>query len=137
MIPRHIELTKVDIAERRRLSVFRSCAVKKGATEAKLHFPRIRSQVMINSIADLRALAKRRIPHAIFDNADGGSYDELTIARNRCDLDRIEFRQRVMRDLSHLSVASTMLGDPTLGFEYPEFAQRSRHSTPTALCFST
>jgi L-lactate dehydrogenase (cytochrome) len=67
---------------------------------------------VINSIADLRALARRRIPRAIFEYADGGSYDELTLARNRDDLQAIEFRQRVMRDLSTLSVASTLVGQP-------------------------
>jgi len=66
--------------------------------------------MVINSIADLRALARARVPRAIFEYADRGSYDELTIARNRSDLRAIEFRQRVMRDLSTLSVASTMVG---------------------------
>ena len=66
--------------------------------------------MVINSIADLRALARARVPRAIFEYADRGSYDELTIARNRTDLQAIEFRQRVMRDLSTLSVASTMVG---------------------------
>jgi len=64
----------------------------------------------INSIADLRVLARARLPRAIFEYADRGSYDELTIARNRSDLQTIEFRQRVMRDVSKLSVASNMLG---------------------------
>ena len=67
---------------------------------------------VINSIGDLRALARARVPRAIFEYADRGSYDELTIARNRSDLQAIEFRQRVMRDLSILSVASTMVGQP-------------------------
>src|SRR5580704_10125957 len=67
---------------------------------------------VINSIADLRALARTRVPRAIFEYADRGSFDELTLARNRSDLQAIEFRQRVMRDLSNLSVASTMLGQP-------------------------
>jgi L-lactate dehydrogenase (cytochrome) len=66
--------------------------------------------MVINSIADLRTLARARVPRAIFEYADRGSYDELTIARNRSDLRAIEFRQRVMRDLSTLSVASTMVG---------------------------
>ena len=43
---------------------------------------------VLNSIADLRARARRRVPRAIFDYADRGSYDELTIRRNRDDLDR-------------------------------------------------
>ena len=34
---------------------------------------------MILSIEDLRALAQRRIPRAIFDYADGGSYQETTL----------------------------------------------------------
>jgi L-lactate dehydrogenase (cytochrome) len=66
--------------------------------------------MVINCIADLRALARARVPRAVFEYADRGSYDELTIARNRSDLQAIQFRQRVMRDLSTLSVASTMLG---------------------------
>jgi L-lactate dehydrogenase (cytochrome) len=65
---------------------------------------------IINSIADLRELARRRIPRAIFEYADRGSYDEVTLERNRRDLGAIEFRQRVLRDLSTLSVASSMLG---------------------------
>lgn len=65
---------------------------------------------VVNSIADLRALARARVPRAIFEYADRGSYDELTIARNHSDLQAIEFRQRVLRDLSTLSVASSMIG---------------------------
>jgi L-lactate dehydrogenase (cytochrome) len=52
------------------------------------------------------------VPRAIFDYPDRGSYDELTLTRNRTDLQAIEFRQRVMRDLSRLSVASTMVAQP-------------------------
>jgi L-lactate dehydrogenase (cytochrome) len=64
------------------------------------------------SIDDFRQLAKRRIPKAIFDYADGGSYDERTIRRNATDLDAISFRQRVMVDVSQISLATTLLGSP-------------------------
>lgn len=67
---------------------------------------------VINSIGDLRELARRRVPRAIFDYADRGSYDEITLRRNRADLDALELRQRVMIDLSQLSVATTVLGEP-------------------------
>ncbi|MGH8206384.1 MAG: alpha-hydroxy acid oxidase [Steroidobacteraceae bacterium] len=67
---------------------------------------------VITCVQDLRALARRRIPRAIFDYADGGAYGELTIGRNRRDLDAIELRQRVMVDLSSLSVESALLGEP-------------------------
>ena len=55
---------------------------------------------VINSIADLRAIAQRRLPRALFDYIDRGSYDELTWARNRDDLRAITLRQRVMVDVS-------------------------------------
>jgi len=54
----------------------------------------------------------KRIPRAIFDYAAGGSYEELTLTRNSADLDAMTFRQRVMIDVSNISVASTMLGMP-------------------------
>jgi L-lactate dehydrogenase (cytochrome) len=65
----------------------------------------------ITSIQDLRALAARRIPRAIFDYADRGSYDEVTLRANRADLAAIGLRQRVMIDVDKRSVATTMLGE--------------------------
>ena len=67
---------------------------------------------MILSIDDLRTAAKRRIPRAIFDYADGGSYDERTLRANAADLDKLTFRQRVMVDVSGVSLATTVLGSP-------------------------
>ncbi len=67
---------------------------------------------LIQSIADLREAARRRIPRAIFDYADGGSYDEHTLHRNAEALDRLTFRQRVMVDVSGVSLATTLLGAP-------------------------
>ena len=65
---------------------------------------------VINSIADLRELARRRVPRAIFEYADRGSYDELTIRRNRADLDAIALRPRVMVDVSKIVTATTLVG---------------------------
>jgi L-lactate dehydrogenase (cytochrome) len=67
---------------------------------------------VITSIADLRARARARLPRVMFDYADRGSYDELTLRRNRADFEALELRQRVMVDLSHLSLATTVLGAP-------------------------
>ncbi len=67
---------------------------------------------VITSIADLRERARRRLPRAIFDYANGGAYDEVTLRRNRAALDALEFRQRVMVDISRLSVGTTVLGEP-------------------------
>jgi len=62
------------------------------------------------SISDLREQARRRIPRAIFDYADGGAYGELTLAANRRDLDAIRLRQRVMIDASKREMATTIVG---------------------------
>jgi L-lactate dehydrogenase (cytochrome) len=62
------------------------------------------------SIGDFRDLARRRIPRAIFDYADGGSYQELTLRRNTADLDALCLRQRVMVDVSAVPLATTLVG---------------------------
>jgi L-lactate dehydrogenase (cytochrome) len=64
------------------------------------------------SIAELRAEARRRVPRAIFEYADCGAYDGVTLRRNRAAFDAIELRQRVMIDLTRRSVATTVLGEP-------------------------
>jgi L-lactate dehydrogenase (cytochrome) len=61
---------------------------------------------------DFRKLARRRVPRAIFDYADGGSYEERTLGRNAADLDAMTFRQRVMVDVSNVSLATELLGSP-------------------------
>lgn len=60
---------------------------------------------------DLRRLAMRRAPRAIFDYVDRGSYDETTIRANRADLDALRLRQRVMIDVDARTLRSTMLGE--------------------------
>jgi L-lactate dehydrogenase (cytochrome) len=65
-----------------------------------------------NSIEDLRAVARRRIPRALFDYIDRGSYDETTWCRNRDDLRRLILRQRVMVDVSTVDTGTTVLGEP-------------------------
>jgi L-lactate dehydrogenase (cytochrome) len=66
---------------------------------------------VLNSIADLREAARRRVPRAIFDYADRGSYDEVTFNRNLADLAAIQLRQRVMVDVSEQQLATTILGE--------------------------
>ena len=55
-----------------------------------------------NSIADLRDAARRRVPRALFDYVDRGSYDELTLRRNRSDLEAVRLRQRVLHQILRL-----------------------------------
>ena len=65
---------------------------------------------VINSIADLREIAKRRVPRAIFEYVDHGSYDELTFQRNRSDFEALRFRQRVLVDVAAQSMRKDILG---------------------------
>lgn len=64
----------------------------------------------IACIEDLRALARRRVPKAFFEYADGGSYNEETLRANRAELEPIKLRQRVMVDVSERSLATTIIG---------------------------
>ena len=67
----------------------------------------------ITNIEDLRQIARRKIPRAIFDYVERGSYDELHAGANRDDLDAIRLRQRVLIDVSRgVARHSTMLGEP-------------------------
>lgn len=63
-------------------------------------------------IADLKALARRRVPKLFFDYVDSGAYTESTYRANEADFAAIKFRQRVLRDVSGRSLASTMIGEP-------------------------
>jgi L-lactate dehydrogenase (cytochrome) len=63
-------------------------------------------------IEDLRDAARRRVPRAFFDYADGGSYAEQTLNANRADLQRIRLRQRILVDVSRRSTQTTILGEP-------------------------
>jgi L-lactate dehydrogenase (cytochrome) len=63
------------------------------------------------SIEDLRQIHKRRVPRAFFEYCDRGSYAEQTLRANSADLARIEFRQRVMVDISNRNVETTILGE--------------------------
>jgi len=65
---------------------------------------------IFNCTADFRAAARRRVPRAIFEYADRGSYDEITLRRNRSGFDALGLRQRVMVDVSKRSLATTLAG---------------------------
>ena len=52
------------------------------------------------SIADLRLLARRRAPRAVFDYTDGAAGEEISLRRSRQAFARVEFQPRVLRDVS-------------------------------------
>ncbi|MGZ3411250.1 MAG: alpha-hydroxy acid oxidase [Rhizomicrobium sp.] len=65
----------------------------------------------ITTIEDLRVLAKRRVPKALFDYVDGGSYDQMTLRANRAEFEAVTLRQRVLVDTSKRDLSTEMLGE--------------------------
>ncbi len=65
----------------------------------------------VTSIEDLRQIHKRKVPRAFFEYCDRGSYEEDTLRANSADLRKIQFRQRVMVDISTRSLETTILGE--------------------------
>jgi L-lactate dehydrogenase (cytochrome) len=64
----------------------------------------------IASIGDLQRRAHRRVPKPFMDYVESGSFAQITLRDNRRDLDAIRFRERVMSDVSHRKLETTMLG---------------------------
>jgi L-lactate dehydrogenase (cytochrome) len=68
--------------------------------------------VNIVNIEDLRLLARKRLPKAIFEFIDGGALDEVTLRANRADFERVRLVPRTFTDVSQCSLATTVLGQP-------------------------
>jgi L-lactate dehydrogenase (cytochrome) len=62
------------------------------------------------SIADLREIARRRLPRGVFDYIDGGAEDELSMRRNVGAFRRVEFSPRVLNDVGSVDTSTTLLG---------------------------
>ena len=66
------------------------------------------------SIADLRTLARRRTPRAVFDYTDGAAgVGELALRRARETFNRLEFHPSVLHDVSKVNATTTILGKPS------------------------
>ena len=64
------------------------------------------------SVADLRAIARRRLPRGVFDYLDGGAEDERTLAANEAAFAAVGWRPRVLNEVEDIDVGSTLLGQP-------------------------
>ena len=62
------------------------------------------------NIADLRAIARRRTPRAVFDYTDGAADGELSLNRAKAAFARVEFHPTVLRDVSVVDTSREMLG---------------------------
>lgn len=65
----------------------------------------------IVEIADLKRLARRRVPKMFFDYADSGAWTESTYRANEDDFKKIKLRQRVLVDMTNRSLETTMIGE--------------------------
>jgi L-lactate dehydrogenase (cytochrome) len=64
----------------------------------------------VASIPDLRRLARRRTPRAVFDYADGAAGEEIALLRSRQAYARVEFQPTVLADVSAVDTSMTILG---------------------------
>jgi len=63
-----------------------------------------------HNIADLRRLARRRLPAPVFHYIDGGADDELTLARNTCAFDDYELLPAQLSNVGRIDTATTLFG---------------------------
>lgn len=66
------------------------------------------------SIGDLRAVAARTTPRAVFDYVDGGADAELTMRRNRAAFDAVELVPEYLSPVADPDLTSTLFGQ-TIG----------------------
>jgi L-lactate dehydrogenase (cytochrome) len=88
------------------------------------------------TIDDLRSIAMRRTPRAVFDYADGAAEREIGLRRSREAFSRVELVPTMLRDVSHVDTATTILGRPArlpLAFAPTGFTRLFHHEGERAV----
>ena len=67
--------------------------------------------MIISASTDYRAAAQRKLPPFLFHYADGGAYAEYTLRHNVEDLASIALRQRVLKNMSELSLETRLFNE--------------------------
>jgi (S)-mandelate dehydrogenase len=62
------------------------------------------------SIEDLRRMAQRRLPRAIFDFFDGGAEDEVTLRENRAAFERVRLLPKVLVNVAQVDLRTDIFG---------------------------
>jgi (S)-mandelate dehydrogenase len=62
------------------------------------------------SIEDLRQMARRRLPRAIFDFFDGGAEDEVTLRENRAAFERVRLLPKVLVNVASVDMSAELFG---------------------------
>ncbi|MCI3953475.1 MAG: alpha-hydroxy-acid oxidizing protein [Burkholderiales bacterium] len=117
-------------------------------------YPRIDGRAAANfvSLQEIVHAARRNLSQDLWDHLSGGSDSETTLARNRMGFDRLALRQRVLVDVRHIDISTTILGQKIaspvflapvggfVGFVHPEGARnvaRAAVARGTAAFIST
>src|SRR5688500_15300904 len=72
-------------------------------------YPKDRRLASAATIWDLRAVARRHTPRAVFDYVDGAAETETSLRRSREAFARVEFVASVLRDVSQVDTSTTIL----------------------------
>jgi (S)-mandelate dehydrogenase len=62
------------------------------------------------NIEDLRRMAKRRLPRAVFDFFDGAAEDELTLRANRAAFERVRLLPKMLSGVDRIDTSTSILG---------------------------
>ena len=62
------------------------------------------------NLAELRLLASKRVPKAVFDYVDGGANDEISYKRSAEVFSNVQFNARVLRDVSKIDLTTRIVG---------------------------
>jgi len=62
------------------------------------------------NIEDLRRMARRRLPRAVFDFFDGGAEDELSLRENRAAFERLRLLPKVLVDVRQVDTGVELFG---------------------------
>ncbi len=65
------------------------------------------------NIADLRLMAKARMPRMVFDYIDGGAEDEIALRRNVQRLEAHILNWSALRDIAQIDTTRTIMGAPS------------------------
>lgn len=65
------------------------------------------------NIADLRRMARERLPRMVFDYIDGGADDEVTLARNVSRFRDIELVWEALKDVDKIDTSTAIMGAPS------------------------
>ena len=65
------------------------------------------------NIEDLRRIAKRRLPRAVFDFFDGAAEDEITLRANRAAFERVRIAPKMLSGVARIDTATSILGAPS------------------------